>query len=158
MDLRQKILFASQEADSSLKYDPALVQSLFMHTVLSGIQSNNIKSDPHVQTNTSDELLLEKLNMACGNEKERQDKKKHAAPSCVTNVSTVQSSEPPVEKKRTIPQHTATLPPDLLSEIKEMRSDMALHTCAPTISPAKQRTSKYVCPISSVLAPTVPTL
>ncbi|KAF0027602.1 hypothetical protein F2P81_020343 [Scophthalmus maximus] len=38
MDLRQKILFASQEADSSLKYDPALVQSLFMHTVLTGIQ------------------------------------------------------------------------------------------------------------------------
>ena len=34
MDLRQKILFASQEVESSLKYDPALVQSLFMHTVL----------------------------------------------------------------------------------------------------------------------------
>ncbi|XP_039676826.1 uncharacterized protein LOC120571799 [Perca fluviatilis] len=129
MDLRQKILFASQEADSSLKYDPALVQSLFMHTVLTGLQSDNIKSDlqPYLlQTNTSDELLLEKLNIACGNEKERQDKKKHAAPSRVTNVNTVQSNELPVEKKSTIPQRTATLPPDLLSEIKEMRSDMVL--------------------------------
>ncbi len=29
MDLRQKILFASQEAESSLKYDPMLVQSMF---------------------------------------------------------------------------------------------------------------------------------
>ena len=129
MDLRQKILFASQEADSSLKYDPALVQSLFMHTVLTGLQSDNIKSDlqPYLlQTNTSDELLLEKLNIACGNEKERQDKKKHTAPSRVSNVNTVQSSELPVEKKNTIPQRTATLPPDLLSEIKEMRSDMVL--------------------------------
>ena len=100
-----------------------------MHTVLTGLQSDNIKSDlqPYLlQTNTSDELLLEKLNIACGNEKERQDKKKHTAPSRVTNVNTVQSSELPVEKKNTIPQRTATLPPDLLSEIKEMRSDMVL--------------------------------
>lgn len=45
MDLRQKILFASQEADSSLKYDPALVQSMFMHTVLIGLQNDSIKTD-----------------------------------------------------------------------------------------------------------------
>ena len=29
LDLRQKILFASQEADTNLKYDPSLVQGLF---------------------------------------------------------------------------------------------------------------------------------
>lgn len=130
MDMRQKILFASQEDESNLKYDPALVQSLFMHTVLTGLQNDNIKSDlqPYLlQTNTSDELLLEKLNIACTNEKERQDKKKHAAPSRATNVNTVQASEVPVEKKSTTQQNTATsLPPDLLTEIKEIRSDMVL--------------------------------
>lgn len=129
MDLRQKILFASQEAESSLKYDPALVQSLFMHTVLTGLQNDSIKSDlqPYLlQTNTSDELLLERVNIACANEKERQDKKKHSGPSRVTNVSTVQSSEVAVEKKRTTQQSTPPLPPDLLCEIKEMRADMVL--------------------------------
>lgn len=129
MDLRQKILFASQEADSSLKYDPVLVQSLFMHTVLTGLQSDDIKGDlqPYLlQTDTLDELLLEKLNISCANEKERQDKKKHAAPSRVTNVNTVQSSEVLVEKKNTTSQSSAILPPDLLAEIKEMRSDMVL--------------------------------
>lgn len=129
MDLRQKILFASQEADSSLKYDPVLVQSLFMHTVLTGLQSDNIKGDlqPYLlQTDTSDELLLEKLNISCANEKERQDKKKHAAPSRVTNVNTVQSSEVPMEKKIATSQSSVILPPDLLAEIKEMRSDMVL--------------------------------
>lgn len=102
MDLRQKIPFASQEAESSLKYDPALVQSLFMHTVLTGLQYDNIKSDlqPYfLQANTSDELLLERVNIACANEKERQDKKKNSAPSRVTNVSIVQSSEVAMEKK-----------------------------------------------------------
>lgn len=129
MDLRQKILFASQEVESSLKYDPALVQSLFMHTVLTGLQNDNIKSDlqPYLlQTSTSDELLLEKVNVACAYEKERQDKKKHSAPSRVTHVNTVQSSESPVEKKNNTQQNTAILPPDLLSEIKEIRSDMVL--------------------------------
>ncbi|KAK0144569.1 hypothetical protein N1851_017077 [Merluccius polli] len=33
-DLRQKILFASQEDESGLKYDPGLVQNMFLHTVL----------------------------------------------------------------------------------------------------------------------------
>lgn len=64
MDLRQKILFASQEAESSLKYDPALVQSMFMHTVLTGLQNDSIKTDlqPYLlQPTTSDELLLERL-------------------------------------------------------------------------------------------------
>lgn len=100
-----------------------------MHTVLTGLQNDNIKSDlqPYLlQPNTSDELLLEKVNTACANEKERQDKKKHSAPARVTNVNTVQSSEPPMEKKSTPQQKTATLPPDLLSEIKEIRSDMVL--------------------------------
>lgn len=42
---------------------------------------------------TSDELLLERLNMACANEKERQDKKKQAAPQRHNGVHAVQSSD-----------------------------------------------------------------
>lgn len=82
MNLRKKILFASHEAEFSLKYDPALVQSMFMHTVLTGLQNDNIKTDlqPYLlQPSTPDELLLERLNMACANKKERQDKKRHTA-------------------------------------------------------------------------------
>ncbi len=45
MGLRQKILFASQEAESNLKYDPVLVQSMFIHSILTGLQNDNIKSD-----------------------------------------------------------------------------------------------------------------
>lgn len=75
---------------------------------------------------TSDELLLEKLNIACTNEKEQQDKKKHAAQLRVSNVNTVQSSEVPVERKSTTQRSAATLLPDLLSKIKEMCSDMVL--------------------------------
>ncbi len=84
LDLRQKILFASQEAESGLKYDPALVQSMFLHTVLTGLQSDSIKVDMQpllLDTKTTDEALLEKLNIACANEAERQRKRK---PMCST--------------------------------------------------------------------------
>lgn len=129
MDLRQKILFASQEAESSLKYDPALVQSLFMHTVLTGLQNDNIKTDlqPYLlQTSTADELLLERLNISCANEKERQDKKRQTA-SRQTTVHSVQSSDTTEKDKKCPPRPSpATVPPDVLSDLKEIKADMVL--------------------------------
>ena len=131
MDIRQKILFASQEAESGLKYDPALVQSLFMHTILTGLQSDNVKSDmqPYLlQPTTSDEVLLEKVNVACANEKERQDKKKQAMPQRTTTINAVLPNDTPApaEKKTVQKQSVAAPPSDLLSELKEMRSEMVL--------------------------------
>lgn len=79
LDLKQKVLFASQESESGHKYDPALVQSMFLHTVLTGLQNDNIKTDMQpllLDTTTSDELLLERLNSACTTEVERKNKRK----------------------------------------------------------------------------------
>ena len=42
LDLRQKILFASQEADTSLKYDPGLVQGMFLRTIETGLRDDII--------------------------------------------------------------------------------------------------------------------
>lgn len=154
MDLRQKILFASQEAESGLKYDPVLVQSLFMHTILTGLQSDNIKNDmqPYLlQTATSDEVLLEKVNVACANEKERQDKKKHVVPQRATAVNAVQPSDTPAPAEKKIVQapSTAAMLPELLSEIKEMRSEMVLlKDLRAEVSQIKETTQK-----STVAAP-----
>lgn len=41
LDLRQKIIFVSQEDESGLKYDPALVQNMFLHNVSTGLQKLN---------------------------------------------------------------------------------------------------------------------
>lgn len=67
-DLRQKIFFASQEAESGLKYDPGLMQNMCLHTVLTGLQSDSIKHELKQyleQTDISDEFLLEWMNTAC---------------------------------------------------------------------------------------------
>ncbi len=79
LDLRQKILFALQESESGLQYDPGLVQRMFLHTVLTGLQNDNIKRDlqPYLeQADISDELLLERMNTSCAYETERLMKKK----------------------------------------------------------------------------------
>lgn len=130
LDLRQKILFASQEAESGLRYDPVLVQSMFLHTVLTGLQNDSIRSDlqPYLQqTATSDELLLEKLNIACANDAERQNKKKLFIQHRPTTVHSAQSNDTPAEKKIKNPnlEHTSKLQPDVLNELKEMRTEMA---------------------------------
>lgn len=128
MDLRQKILFASQEAESSLKYDPVLVQSMFMHTILTGLQSDNIKSElqPYLlKPTTSDELLLERLNIACSHEKERQEKRRQTSQR-QAGVHAVQSCDGGGERKQAAQQHTVTLPPDVLSDLQGLKADMLL--------------------------------
>ena len=62
LDLEQKILFASKEADTDLKYEPKLVQCLLSHSLLTGLRSDSIKWElkPCLQnTHVTDEELFE---------------------------------------------------------------------------------------------------
>ncbi|KAL6465912.1 hypothetical protein MHYP_G00260450 [Metynnis hypsauchen] len=130
LDLRQKILFASQESESGLKYDSGLVQNLFLHTVLTGLQNDNIKRDlqPYLeQSDITDELLLERLNIACAYEMERNNKRKMITPQRPVPVHSVHSEVTLVENKEKITQpKQCKMHPEVLSELKEMKSGMAL--------------------------------
>ena len=66
LNLKQKVLFASQEAESDLKYDPKLVQSMLSHSLLTGLPSDSIKLElkPNQNTHVTVEELFEKLNGA----------------------------------------------------------------------------------------------
>ena len=95
--LRQNIIFSSQEAGSAFNYNKELVQNMFLHSVLTGISSESIKndlkpllSDPEI----SDEMLLERVNIAAHNETERQDKHRRTK----THVNVLQ--EVPEEKTK----------------------------------------------------------
>lgn len=119
-------MFASQEAESGLKYDPALVKSLFMHTVLTGLRNDNIKTDLQlylIKPTTSDEFLLERLNMACSTEKERQDIKRQTVPQS-TSIHALQSSSVASDKKNTSKSNVTNLPSDVFSDIKDIKADI----------------------------------
>ena len=66
LDTRQKILFASQEVDTQLKYDLKLVQGMFLHAIDTGLQDEAIRirfrpilEKPDVQ----DEDLIQQMNV-----------------------------------------------------------------------------------------------
>ena len=44
LTIRQKIVFASPQSDSKIKYDEKLVQGLFLHAVETGIADETIRA------------------------------------------------------------------------------------------------------------------
>ena len=76
LDIRQKVFFAFREAGSDLKYDPRLIQCMFLHSLLTGLQNYSIMEiKPCLQnTQVEDVELSEKLNAAVNNETERMQK------------------------------------------------------------------------------------
>lgn len=72
-------------------------------------------------------MLLEKLNTACACESERLDKRKQLVPHLVA-VHAAQTNGSPIERKEKVsaPQNNPKVQLDILSELKEMRSNMTL--------------------------------
>ena len=104
---------------------------MFLHTVLTGLRNESIRNDvlPYLQQQTcSDELLLEKLNIACANETERQNKRRQITQQRSATVHAAQSDDSILERKNKEPNrdNPGKTQPDVLNELKAMRSDMAL--------------------------------
>ncbi len=113
-DIRQKVLFASQEVDSKLCYEPKLVREMFRHSILTGLRSDAIKTElrPYLDNpETSDETLFEKLNVYASLDAERKRKLK---PSSVNEVT----CETPRQKDK--PKQG-----DLMAEIAALRAGVA---------------------------------
>lgn len=87
--LKQKIMFVSQEAGSSFRYDSSLVENMFRHSALTGITNEGVRNDmkPYLNDSAaSDEDLLEKINLAANNETERLNKQKRRTPAQVNII------------------------------------------------------------------------
>lgn len=132
LDLKQKVLFASQEAGSDLKYDPKLVQCMFLHSLLTGLQNDSIKMEikPCLQdTHVEDEEIFDKLNAAVSNETERMQKlgSRHgrlANPNpaqVVAQVTSPNGSLAATEDKT--PEKPAKV--NLLTEVRELKAELA---------------------------------
>ena len=71
MTTRQKIVFASQESDSKIKYDKELVQGLFLHGVETGLADETIRAKirPLLKNpSVADEDLIEAMSLAMSSE------------------------------------------------------------------------------------------
>ena len=118
LDLKQKVIFASQEADSGLKYEPSLVQHMFLHALLTGFRSEAVRHELRpllLDPKTPDEVLFEKANIAASHEMERQEKLRNKAIS----VHEVQSQPPTQEQKKKPKEGT------LMTDITELKAGIA---------------------------------
>ncbi len=113
-DIRQKVLFASEEADSQLHYDPNLVREMFRHSILTGLRSDSIKAElrPYLDNpDTTDEILFEKMNVYSSLEAERHRKPHPTRPVGASEVREVDRQQPPPPK-----------PGLLMTEIAELKA------------------------------------
>ena len=132
----QKILFASKEADTQLKYDPTLVQGMFLHAVDTGLEDEAIRNrlrlllkNPDVQ----DEDLIQQMNEIVLEETERKSKLRsstsHKNPN-VNEVHAAQTGEGGVQaattdKKLKRPEGGNTKDDNFMAAIQEVRSELA---------------------------------
>ena len=75
LDTRQKILFASKEVDTELKYDAGLVQGMFLHAVGTDLQGEAIRNrlrPLHQTSDVQDEELIQRMNDIVLEESERE--------------------------------------------------------------------------------------
>ena len=99
LNLQQKVLFVSQEANSKLQANPDLVQTLFLLALENGLQSEalRVKLRPFLtEPGITDEVLIERFSTAIMSEEERKKKllqAMHDQPSTKVNKVFVSESE-----------------------------------------------------------------
>ena len=77
LNLKQQIIFVSNATDGSIKYEPSLVQSLFLHVLETGLQNEAVRAKlrPLLEVaSVTDEHLMEKVNQIMAAEVEHQNK------------------------------------------------------------------------------------
>jgi len=124
LDLKQKVFFASQESESGLKYDPALVHGMFIQRFSIGLLSENIKLDmkPYLQKDVvSDEELFEALNVCVSSETERLQK---LGSRLTPKVSAVHETEDVAERVKD-GEKVNTVDQALLKEVRELEAKIA---------------------------------
>ena len=140
LDLRQKVIFASQEAESGLCYDRMLVHNMFRHTILTGLRNDNIKSElrPHLEDpDITDESLFEKLNKCSSLEAERRKKLQPTRPVVINEMQ----HSPPEPKAQPKPGLLSTQIAQLqadMAELAALKTQVAVLTDCLQKTPAKQ--------------------
>ena len=112
-------MFASQESDLELKYDPTLVHGTFVHSISLGLQNENIKTKmkPYLEKKImSDEELFKKLNVCFSYEMERSQK---FGSQLTPKVNAVQERGDTQAKKNTEVEQA------LMKELRELKAEEA---------------------------------
>ena len=132
LDTRQKIMFATKEADAQLKYDPKLVQGMFLHAVDTGLQDEAVRTRlrPFLQTpDIPDEDLIQQMNVIVSEETERKTKlgsNRHKNLK-VNEVRAAQGKEESAETEGAVGKKSKDRPKEehFMAALQAVRSELA---------------------------------
>ena len=116
--IRQKIISASKESGSGIKYDASSVQSLFLHSLETGLADETIRATirPLTQNpSVADEDLIEAMSFAMSAETERRHNFGLSSKTKPVKVSTVEEGVDARGKKNQ----------ELLATLKAVQADLA---------------------------------
>ena len=126
LTIRQKIIFASKEADSNITYDESSVQGLFLHALETGLIDETIRAKmrPTIKTpGVADEKLIEAMNMAMSAETERINKFNFSGRTKPARVSVLEMVSDKVKDKKEDGRVLAALK-SVQSEMATMQAEM----------------------------------
>jgi len=148
LTIRQKVVSASKQSGSGIKYDASSVQSLFLHALGTGLADETIRAkvrpltqDPQV----ADEDLIEAMSLAISVETERSNKFSLASKEKSAKVYTVESSAyTSTKKEQQKDQH-------ILATLKAVQADLAsvrskVETLCETAISQKADSIRPACP------------
>ena len=123
MELRQKILFGNKEADLGVEYNPKTVQTLFLHSIETGLTSETIRTKmrPFLREGVTDEQLIQEITVAVSTENERQNKLNAANRGKQAKIASIQPNETAAECK-TKPQPKSG---KMWAALEAMQSELA---------------------------------
>lgn len=138
LNLKQQIIFVSNATDDSIKYEPSLVQALFLHVVETGLQDESVRAKlrPLLEVaSVADEQLMERVNRIMSAETEHQNKmgvagRKGARVNLVETASpssnqTQPSSSPPPQTESSKSQKKEPKPNTLVTALEAVQSNLA---------------------------------
>jgi hypothetical protein len=153
LEIRQKILFASQEEEAEVTYEEKLVNKMFNRAMYTGLRNEVIRAElkPLLDATTIDEEeIIQRLCTVASKEDERAAKiqKSVKTPKVCVNNNTVESEEPVDTKKKPVKEGTFTCElRELKAEIAALREVVnATQKDTPTNSSRRQRNSNRGCP------------
>lgn len=139
LTIRQKIISASKESGTGIKYDASSVQSLFLHALETGLADETIRAKirPLTQNpSVADEDLIEAMSLAMSAETERSHKFGLSSKTKSVKVSTVEGGvDARVKKDQELLATLKAVQADLAtvqSEMKTLRSTVTASSKPPT--------------------------
>ncbi|KAK3700933.1 hypothetical protein QZH41_000337 [Actinostola sp. cb2023] len=129
LDMRNKVIFASQEADCDFNYGLKLIQNTFLKSFETGLRDDILATNlrPMLRTqNLTDEELMKSVNEMASHQIERRNKlATERQKTARVNVCVSEGGQKNVEHPKKTDASSDDVSRKLLAEIKQMRSELS---------------------------------